>query len=46
MRGSVGVKEFRKIRGGCKLVKFLKGEEQDFVGDSLMGKAVKLLENQ
>lgn len=27
-------------------MKFLKGEEQDFVGNSLMGESVKLLENQ
>lgn len=46
MWGSVDVKEFRKISGGCKLVKFLKGEEQDCLGNSLMGESVKLLENQ
>lgn len=37
--------EFRKM-GGCKIVKFLKGEEQDLVGNSLMGESIKLLENQ
>lgn len=37
--------EFRKM-GGCKIVKFLKGKEQDLVGNSLMGGSIKLLENR